>query len=285
MFKYLRPIQASIFLVMLLLFSCTTIEIRESDAFDNHKTITPESFNYENIELTTHLVDTPDGESLHLWHIKKSNDLPTVVYFGGNGFLLVKSRILIDAFENISANLILFDYRGYGESTGSPSVDGLFTDSQTIIDFAEDKGIKDLVFYGHSMGSFVATEMALSNNPIGLILEGPITNLENWTSGLVPVLLRPFIRFRFDDELSNQNNVERIRKWDDPLLILAGSQDEITPKRMAKKLYDESPSSKKKLNIVKGGSHNDLPLFDSFIHSITEFMSTLNPNYSRKHEI
>ncbi|AXJ01558.1 hypothetical protein CYPRO_2312 [Cyclonatronum proteinivorum] len=270
------PAFSAFIISLALLTSCTTIEISERDAFDNHPTVTPQSYTSEHFTLTEYAVPTADGETLNAWHLKREDALGTVLYFGGNGFLLVKALPWIQAYEQLPVNLLLFDYRGYGLSTGSPSVEGLFTDARTMHTFlTSELGASPdrILLHGHSMGSLVAGRMLSELNPAGYIMESPISEVRDWTRRLVPWLLRPFIRLSFDEVITAQNNIDRVSASTAPALFITGTDDQITPMRMAKELHDVSASTVNTLYLVEGGGHNDLPTFDTYGEALLKFMT------------
>lgn len=263
-------------LLPLLLFSaCTTIEINEEDAFDNHPTVTPESFSSNVLELNNRLVKTEDGIDLDIWSFTRSDAEATLLYFGGNGFLMVKSRPLIEAYSTMPVNLVLFDYRGYGLSSGEPTVEGVQTDAQAMFDYADSLAktlSHPLYIHGHSMGSFLSSYIADREDVAGFILESPVSEVSGWTKRLVPLLLRPFVRFDIDSDIASQNNLERVSSIQKPLLIIGGTDDNITPIEMAEELYEESSSPDKTLITIDGGTHNDLPYFDEYADSLQKFL-------------
>lgn len=267
-----------IFLVFSFLISCTTIEINEHDAFDNHRTVTPESFSSDVFTLSEKVINTTDGETLNAWWLSRDDAKATILYFGGNGFLMVKALPWLTHYEKLPVNVLMFDYRGYGLSSGSPSVDGLIDDSRSAFTFLTDSlGVdeENIILHGHSMGSFMAGKMANETNAMAYILESPITNVSDWTGGLVPWLLKPFIRFSVDDAVGSQNNIINVRSAEIPLLIITGTDDQITPKAMAQKLYEESSSPSKRLKLIDGGGHNDLPESESYTNAFREFLEEL----------
>lgn len=268
----------SIFAVALFALSaCTTIEITERDAFDSHKTITPQQFNYPQYKLHEITLETVDGEQLDSWFLERENATSTVIYFGGNGFLMVKSAPLIEAYADIPVNLMLLDYRGYGLSSGDPTVNGIYIDANTAYQFAKNNSPAptDKIFiHGHSMGSFLSAYITENEEDVeGYILESPITDVDSWTRGLLPWILRPFIHFDIDYSIRNQNNLTRVARIDKPLLIMAGSDDEVVPFRMAEKLEKQSRSTQKRLVKITGGTHNNLPIYMTYRMALEEFLT------------
>ncbi len=267
------------FLASAFAFGCTTIEIEEADAFDNHKTVTPASFSSSYLTHTELTIPTVDDEKINAWWLHREDAEFTILYSGGNGFLLVKSLPWIQAWEELPVNILLFDYRGYGLSTGTPTVDGIMTDSDAVFQFAIDSlGVDSdrIIFHGHSMGSFVASRTAETHGAAALILESPITEPQSWGRMMIPWLLRPFIRVRFDDNIAGQSNLDRIRNIDMPLLIITGDDDQITPSRMARELFDESPSQQKKILKIKNGGHNNLPKKREYRSALADFIEGLS---------
>lgn len=266
---------STLFLPLIFLSACTTIEINEDDAFDNHRTVTPESFSNDNLTLIQQTIETGDGITLDSWQLTRNDARATVLYFGGNGFLMVKSQPLIEAYSTMPVNLVLFDYRGYGLSSGEPSVEGIQTDARAMIDVAQNLSEEyqtPLYVHGHSMGSFLSTYTTERKDLDGYILESPISEVGSWTKKVVPWLLMPFVRFDIDPDIDSQNNLNRVTSINTPLLIIGGTEDNITPYEMAEELYEASASPQKDLVPIEGGNHNDLPYFDAYSKSIKEFI-------------
>lgn len=257
------------------LAACTTIEIAEQDVFDRHTTISPDQFPFQQYTLHEMKVNTEDGETLHAWFLERDHAEATVLYFGGNGFLMIKSRALIEAYSGLPVNLLMFDYRGYGRSTGTPTVAGIQEDARAMYrashnDLPSEPGL--LYLHGHSMGTFLASYVAESEEIAGYILESPITNVNQMTRSLVPRLLRPFVRFRIDQPVKEQDNLARVAAARAPLLIMGGERDEITPFTMAEKLYKRSASDQKELVKIERGTHNDLPHSPQYRSALHQFL-------------
>ena len=263
-------------LLLFLLAGCTTIEITEPDVFDRHTTISADQFPLHQFMLHEIEIETDDGETLHAWFLEREHAEATVIYFGGNGFLMMKSRSLIDAYSGLPVNLMMFDYRGYGKSSGTPTVDGIKADARAVYhtvtgDLPVEPG--SVYLHGHSMGTFLAAYIAETKESAGYILESPITNVSQMTRQLVPRLLRPFIRFRIDQPVKEQNNLARVANIEVPLLVMGGERDEITPIAMAEDLYKRSGSAQKKLVKIERGTHNDLPLSPAYRGALYQFFT------------
>lgn len=271
-----------ILISMALFTSCTTITISEKDAFDIKRTIDEELIRASGAVVENVEIETADSLSLDGWWIAKDDAIGTLLYFGGNGFVRVVSQPIIDAFLQHPINLLVFDYRGYGQNKGQPSVDGLKIDDTSAYNFVVDeRGVspESLVVHGHSMGSFVASHVA--QFPVaGLVLQSPITDVKDMTNHLIPWFLKPLVKFHIDEVLRRNNNVERIDQYAGPLLIIAGEADKITPPAIAETLYETSSSAEKSLLIVKDDGHNDLPNQQSYADSLASFYALVFSNTS-----
>ncbi|MCI0495951.1 lysophospholipase [candidate division KSB1 bacterium] len=263
---------------LLLLLSCTTIKLTEKEAFNVKRTISPEYF--ENTIFKLEKVSIPSGDRLLLtgWFIKNDSATGTVLYYGGNGFVMAISYDIIKSIIDQNVDLLVFDYRGYGENAGTPTVPGLKTDGLAAYDFlVQEKKIdpKRLIIHGHSMGSFIAAYVADNREAAGLVLECPITDAKDWTGMLVPWFLKPFVKFEIELSLLENSNVARITSIEKPLLIFAGDKDQVTPSKMAEKLFEAAKSTDKKLVIIENGGHNDLPQRSEYTNALKEFYSRI----------
>lgn len=252
-----------IFLMGVVSLSCTTIKIQERDAFDAKKTVTANDFAREGIKIDELYFNSDDTTRIRAWHLQHEKPKGTVLYLGGNGFLLAISRDILTSIYNQKVNVFAFDYRGYGQSAGKPSVKGIKRDAQSAYNYIIEKvrvQQQNLIIHGHSMGSFFALWLANNNPAAAVVLESPITNVEDLTDRLVPWMVKPFISFEIDPQLANENNLTEIIKLQKPVLIISGENDNITPKGMAETLYEEAKVFEKELVIIEDGGHNNLPL-------------------------
>lgn len=274
--KLKRMIRFLSLAVILALGSCTTIEIHEKDVFDVKRTIGPDYFATTDYHLEE--VTFISGRDIHLegWFITHPEAKGTVLYFGGNGFLMETSHWNIRSIVEQKINLFVFNYRGYGRNPGEPTISGLKADAMAAYNYLVDqRGISPgrLILHGHSMGSLIAGYVADQHPIAGLILEAPLTDVRYYTENLVPGILKPFIKFKVDNNLLAVSNIDRISRVSVPLLIMVGREDRITPPEMARKLYDAALSNAKTLEIFNNGGHNNLSERKDYRSIIASFFS------------
>ena len=97
---------------------------------------------------------------------------PLLLFFHGNGGNLSHRIEKISFFHSLGFNVFIMDYRGYGESSGSPSEQGLYKDAQSSYDYlitALKFKPEQIILFGESLGAAVATEMALKNK-VGAVI-------------------------------------------------------------------------------------------------------------------
>jgi pimeloyl-ACP methyl ester carboxylesterase len=201
----------------------------------------------------------------------------TVLYFGGNAFHLDQHGAqVLDALAPCSANIgnvTMFDYRGYGRSSGVPTIATLKNDALQVFDQVNAKYPGRVVLHGQSLGSFVAAYVAQQRPAArALVLESTTTNVRDWGNARMPWYVWPFVRLEIAPELQGIDNLAAVQGYAGPALVLEGEEDNITPPRLARQVYAALPSPSKQLLMVAGAGHNDVlsnalvaPVYCAFI--------------------
>lgn len=219
---------------------------------------------------------TSDGETLHGYWGKGQPlgdwslpDKPVVLFCHGNSSTIDEWRWVIDRWTGlIGADVLIFDYRGYGKSTGSPSEDGLYKDARAAYDYLIHKrqiDPKRIVIVGQSLGGGVALELAQNVDHRMLVLESTFTSM----CDVVDDLFWGAPMSRFCDE--KFPSIDRIKDYKKPLFMSHGDQDRLISYDHAKKLF-EAAGGPKTLWECRGMRHNDQR--DPFMYQalIREFM-------------
>ena len=226
---------------------------------------------------------TSDGHRLHGWYVPGESDT-TLLWFHGNGGNIghrVEELALIHA--RLGTNVFIFDYRGYGNSEGSPSERGIYRDARAALAYlqtrpepAPEPAREQIVYFGRSLGAAVAIELAGEQPPAGLVLVAPFASL-----GEMARIAYPFLPLKW--LLGNRYNSEaRISKLHQPVLILHGNQDEIVPLSQGEKLL-KAANPPKSFQVLPGAGHNDTysAAGDVYWHTLSEFLSSLAAPSSR----
>jgi hypothetical protein len=154
-------------------------------------------------------------------------------------------------FHRLGLNVLIFDYRGYGNSEGSPDEQGLYQDARTAWNYLVQKKAaspKDIILFGRSLGGVVATRLASEVQPLALIIESTFSSARAMADEIFPILSRMvFLRFGFNARAD-------IRKVHSPLLILHSPDDEIIPFAQGEKVFEAA--NEPKTFVEMRGDHN-----------------------------
>lgn len=158
-----------------------------------------------------------------------------LLYFHGNGQNVSSYLSLMAELHTLGLNLLLFDYRGYGESEGSPSEAGLYADAHAAYALLMAYGVppERLFLYGFSLGSGVAVQLATEVEVAGLVLEAAFTSLPAAGRARYPMLPTALMRNRYD-------SLSKIARIDAPLLVLHARDDRTVPFSQGQALYAEA---------------------------------------------
>ena len=180
-------------------------------------------------------IKTSDNISLLGWfHKKDLKNFKTIVYFHGNAGTL-KNRIhKLNHFKDMNVNFLIISWRGFSGNLGKPSEKGLYIDGNSAIEWLENKGLseKNIILYGESLGTGVATHIAQNKKFGGLILETPFTSMVDVAKKFYPYIP---VGLLLKDKYENNKKFKNINI---PILVMHGEADNIVPFWMGKKIYE-----------------------------------------------
>ena len=208
---------------------------------------TPAEYGLEYEQLTLH---ASDGVALEAWAIP--NTTPEgrniwLVYFHGNGETMGAYLPVATKLHALGLNVLMLEYRGYGNSEGVPSEGGLYRDAEASYRWLLERGVssENIVVYGFSLGSGVAVELA-SRVPVGtLILEAPYTSLPDVARAAYRAVPPTLMKNRFASK-------EKIMNVAAPTLFNHARDDRTVPYSQGETLYQLSPAPKKMVTITGG---------------------------------
>jgi uncharacterized protein len=219
-----------------------------------------------------HWIETPDGERLDAWYCRSEKPVASAVFCHGNTGNLTTIADVIPHLLLAGMNVLLFDYRGFGRSSGRASFRGVVADGITAARFHDRIRPKELpsLLYGFSLGGAVAAQVIRRHPFEGLILQSTFTSLPQITRVLFPRLpLHLFSGNLFD-------TLRVIRRLAVPLLVMHGTDDEVIPCWMAHEIF-EACSAPKSIHCVDRGLHKDIFVRDpdALIWAISQFIAEL----------
>jgi fermentation-respiration switch protein FrsA (DUF1100 family) len=212
-------------------------------------TETPRSIGlaFEDVRFTAE-----DGVELHGWFVPgASGDRPVAILCHGNAGNISHRLDKLAMLHELGLAVLLFDYRGYGQSRGSPTEQGTYRDAHAAWNYlTQRRGLepKDIVIFGESLGGAIAAELAADKTPAALILVSTFTSAPDLARKYYWYLpVRLIARFRYP----TSEYVARVRA---PILVIHSRDDEIVPFAHGQELYRIAHEPKTLVEI--SGDHN-----------------------------
>lgn len=219
-------------------------------------------------------IDTADGERLHSWYIPADDARGTVLFFHGNAGNISHRMESILIFNRLGLNVLIVDYRGYGQSSGKPGEQGSYRDARAAWDYlvGQRRLPPDrIVIFGRSLGGGVGAWLASRPDvePAGVIIESSFSSGLDLGKRLYPALpVRLITRINYPVR-------EYIAEVRSPVLVVHSRDDEIIPFDMGRAIYQAAPEPKTFFEM--GGDHNAgfwisreryVPALDEFLGSV-----------------
>ena len=234
----------------------------------------PNENNYSNDELKVNVekikVITKDGIDLLGWyHEKNLKEFKTLLFFHGNAGSLENRIHKLNRFGEMKINFLIIAWRGFSGNKGKPSEKGLYEDGQSAIQWLLEKGLneKDIIIYGESLGTGIATHLSQNKDFAGVILETPFTSMVDAAKTFYPYIP---VNLLLKDKFKNEDKVKNINS---PILIMHGEVDQIVPFAMGKRIFEVANEPKfsyftKHDNHMMEYDENLLKALNSFLKSL-----------------
>uniref|UniRef100_A0A1I7XLN9 Lysophosphatidylserine lipase ABHD12 n=1 Tax=Heterorhabditis bacteriophora TaxID=37862 RepID=A0A1I7XLN9_HETBA len=219
---------------------------------------------------------------------------PVVLYAHGNSFdrTISHRRELYNVLNDMDYHVIAFDYRGYGDSEGSPTEEGIVSDTRLVYDYVKERiGNNSLIVWGHSMGTGVSTKLVMDLSceeraPDGLILEAPFNNLHDvvmhhpfslpirwWPEAIIEsIILDPLrsVGLIMDSD-------KRIIHIKCPILIMHAADDHVIPAKLGRMLKDVASAANRDVSYFefdsnRGFQHKFIYLAEELKTIVREFV-------------
>ena len=196
----------------------------------------------------------------------------SILFFHGNGEIVADYDELGPIYNQMGANFLAVDYRGYGRSTGKPTVSAMMRDCHVIFEFAQNWLRQNnypgpVILMGRSLGSASVLELAAARGDSidGLIVESGFA----FAAPLLQLLGIDLEALGFKEE-KGFRNIDKIRKFDKPTLIIHAEFDHIIPFSDGAALYNASSAPHKTLLKIPGANHNDI-----FMRGLQEYLAAV----------
>jgi hypothetical protein len=232
---------------------------------------------YEEARLIPGLRDcwitTEDGVKIHAWFAPTDSAIATLVMAHGNAGNISDRIDIIRRLQRTGFNVLMFDYRGYGRSDGSPTEAGIYKDGLAAFDYARSEESVDasrIILWGTSLGGAVAVDVATKRPAAALILESTFSSARDVASVVYPFLP---VRFLLRTKL---NSIDKVGKIRIPILFIHGRNDRIIPRELGQTLFDAA-NEPKKFYVIEGADHNDTYRVggDKYFNTVKDFVLTV----------
>ncbi|MDR4501079.1 MAG: alpha/beta hydrolase [Nitrospirales bacterium] len=189
------------------------------------------------------------------WFVNAGPGRPVILWCHGNAGNISHRLMNIAEFYRRGVSVMIFDYRGYGKSSGTPSENGLYQDALAAYDFLINQRAiapERLIVFGRSLGTSIAAEVTRQRSAAGLILEGAFPSIQSMADhhylGL-PASWFVDSTFNLEEKLSHISL---------PVLVIHGEHDTIVPLKFGEQVF-QTARGPKIWYPVKGAGHNDVP--------------------------
>lgn len=226
----------------------------------------PPGLKFEDVTL-----QSETGDIIHAWWCYDPNATITILFSHGNaGNLSGHSWIIPEIRRWLPCNVLIYDYPGFGKSTGSPNEKTCYAAAESAYRWLIDTRkipVSQLYLMGQSLGCAMACELASKHDHRALILLSPFTTIRDIGQEIMAIFpVRWLMSHHYD-------NRSKLQKYTKPLLIAHGGSDEVIPFHHGKDLYDAAGSKSKTFLKLEKGTHNDVP--DDFFRGMKEFVIQL----------
>jgi uncharacterized protein len=220
--------------------------------------------------------DTADNVRLHGWMIPSPGSSALMLFCHGNAGNISHRVDNIRRLHDIGLNVFIFDYRGYGQSSGKITEAGFYLDAEAAYAearrHAKAQNLK-LVIFGRSLGGIAAVHLGAHYGCSGLILESTFTHMAAMARVHFPLPVpEGLLRHKL-------NALEKIGRIKAPVLFVHGDLDDIVPIKLGRELFD-AKNAPKEFMTIEGAGHNDTYFVggQAYFDKLRDFVSSLTPD-------
>jgi len=216
-------------------------------------------------------IKTDDNIELLAWyHDKNIDNYKTILFLHGNAGSLENRIHKINHFNEMEINFLIISWRGFSGNEGKPTEEGLYKDAKSAVKWLINKGVKkeNIIIYGESLGTGVATEISQNESFAGIILESPFTSMVAAGKSKYPIFP---IGLLLKDKYESDKKIKNIKS---PVLVMHGEADTIVPFWMGKKIY-ELANNPKYYYFPEYDDHM-MEYNDKLLNTLKSFIKSLN---------
>ena len=235
----------------------------------------PAENNYSGDKLTVNIekvkITTDDNINLLAWYHKKDiKNYKTILYLHGNAGSLENRIHKINHFNDMNINFLLLAWRGFNGNAGKPTEQGLYQDARSAVKWLINQGVREenIIIYGESLGTGVATEIAQNQNFAGIILESPFTSMVAAGKSKYPIFP---IKLLLKDKYESEKKIKNITS---PILVMHGEVDNIVPFWMGEKIFQLA--NEPKYSYFSKYDDHMMEYNEKLVYALKTFIKSLN---------
>lgn len=225
---------------------------------------------YEDVNL-----ETRDGETLSAWYVpaEAGRSRGVVLYCHGSGANIGYRVRIVELLHTLDVDVLMFDYRGFGHSTGDPDEMGTYLDVDAAWRYlTHERGVDPgrIVLYGRSMGGPIAAWLATREHPAGLVIDSSFTSLPDYIDDNYPRYL--IVPSLIEYEYATRRYIADV---DSPVLVVHSRDDGMIPFRHADVLFAAAPSPKSFLELRGGHSEGPFESGEIYLEGLRGFLDSV----------
>lgn len=278
-------------IAVVLLAGCTNVRIDEESVFRPSARVSPATTvaemrrwpaaalqgEFDAVSVEHAFLDADEQRIAYTHLTRPGTDRPLVVVCGGNAADRYNSGPAYARRVLAHADVLLFDYPGYGDSPGVPSAAALARASRQVAARAvELSGERPLIYWGQSLGGFVCSGMASATPETdGVVLETTARSAAEVADAWTPWYASAFVRVQVADSLAAYDVAGALRGFRGPVLVIGARRDRTLPVELSRSLHDALAAQGSRVSYVElpSAGHNDAPADPAFARAVQRFFS------------
>jgi pimeloyl-ACP methyl ester carboxylesterase len=218
-----------------------------------------------------------NGAAIGITYAHRTGNRVLALYCGGSGFhRSVEGAIPLQALA-LNADVVEFDYPGYGDSGGVPSTESVLDTAVAVYDHIfglPTATARKRLLYGFSLGGMVVAQLAQDRHADAVVLEATAATVRGWVRSRVPWALRPLVKVRVEPQIAALDCVQALDHFPGRLLVLASRADEVVPARNSFQMAARLSQAGRNVRLVEfeGRRHGAIMRDPTFAGRFSDFI-------------
>ena len=216
-------------------------------------------------QFKENIIKMRDGTEVMTWYIEGDKQKPAILFFHGNAFQISRFAPHLLPFAKDGYSVLIMEYRNFGNTKGKTLQEDIFADAAETYDWLKEQGYPQIVVYGYSYGTAVASGLTTLREVEKMVLTAPFSSMRELVAEK-PVPLGSYVMrdtYPSKDYLQNYHN---------PLLIIHGHDDLLIPVHHGRIMYESAASADKQFIELEETDHRDIFFMEKNIPLIAKWL-------------